>query len=211
MRREVANSSSIVVGDISTVGGALDLADQVSALGPVDAVIHNAGVGYGGSLRPAADGLPDIFSVNVLAPYIPTPGSAVRNGWSIRSSSMHRVSPNLRRRPVGTRRWNGSLAYSESKFLVTPLRLPLRGSGPRCAPMWSIRAGFPHAWEVVVLRTISEKAALPRWLLPLRASRLSPGSRGSTFTTWRCSSLTGIPGTHPCRISCWTSARASQA
>ena len=50
IKREVDDASSIVVGDISTASGALVLADQVNALGPVDAVIHNAGVGYGASL-----------------------------------------------------------------------------------------------------------------------------------------------------------------
>jgi NAD(P)-dependent dehydrogenase (short-subunit alcohol dehydrogenase family) len=120
IRREVADSSSIV-GDISTVGGALDLADQVSALGPVDAVIHNAGVGYGGSLRPTVDGLPDIFSVNVLAPYILTARIGGPKRLVYLSSSMHRVSPNLDDVLWRTRRWNGSLAYSESKFLVTAL------------------------------------------------------------------------------------------
>jgi NAD(P)-dependent dehydrogenase (short-subunit alcohol dehydrogenase family) len=48
------------------------VAAQVNALGPVDAVLHNAGAGYGGPLRRTADGLPDIFAVNVLAPYILT-------------------------------------------------------------------------------------------------------------------------------------------
>ncbi|WP_292669173.1 SDR family NAD(P)-dependent oxidoreductase [Mesorhizobium sp.] len=67
LKHEAANASSIVVGDISTISGAVDVADQVNALGPIDAVIHNAGVGYGGSLRSTSDGIPDIFAVNVLA------------------------------------------------------------------------------------------------------------------------------------------------
>ena len=121
IRREVADASSVVVGDISTVSGAMDLADQVGALGPVDAVIHNAGVGYGGSPRPTADGFPDIFAVNVLAPYILTARISGPKRLVYLSSSMHRVSPNLHDILWRTRRWNGSLAYSESKFLVTAL------------------------------------------------------------------------------------------
>ena len=121
IEREVADASSVVTGDVSTVSGALDLADQVNALGPVDAVIHNAGVGYGGSLRPTADGIPDIFAVNVLAPYILTARISGPNRLIYLSSSMHRVSPNLDDVLWRTRRWNGSLAYSESKFFVTAL------------------------------------------------------------------------------------------
>ena len=121
IKREVDDASSIVVGDISTASGALVLADQVNALGPVDAVIHNAGVGYGGSLRPTADGFPDIFAVNVLAPYILTARISGPNRLVYLSSGMHRVSPNLDDVLWRTRRWNGSSAYSESKFLVTAL------------------------------------------------------------------------------------------
>ena len=110
-----------MVGDVSTVSGALDLADQVNALGPVDAVIHHAGVGYGGSLRQTADGFPDIFAVNVLAPYILTARISGPKRLVYLSSSMHRVSPNLHDVLWRRRRWNGSLAYSESKLLVTAL------------------------------------------------------------------------------------------
>ena len=86
---------------------------------------------------------------------------------------MHRVSPNLPRHPVA----DPSLERVAGLFREQVPgdgsgALPSRGSGPRCAPMRSIRAGFPHAWEEVVLRTISEKAALPRWLSPLRAGQL---------------------------------------
>jgi NAD(P)-dependent dehydrogenase (short-subunit alcohol dehydrogenase family) len=48
LKRNVAQGASIVVGDISTIQGALEVAGQVDALGPMNAVIHNAGVGYGG-------------------------------------------------------------------------------------------------------------------------------------------------------------------
>jgi NAD(P)-dependent dehydrogenase (short-subunit alcohol dehydrogenase family) len=77
------------------LSGAIGLADQVGAIGPVDAVIHNARVGYGGSPRPTADGFPDIFAVNVLAPYVLTARINGSKRLVYLSSSMHRVSPNL--------------------------------------------------------------------------------------------------------------------
>ena len=71
--------------------------------------------------RPTADGIPDIFAVNVLAPYILTARISGPNRLIYLSSGMHRVSPNLDDVLWRTRRWNGSSAYSESKFLVTAL------------------------------------------------------------------------------------------
>ncbi len=62
----------LVVGDIATVHGAIEVAEQVNAAGRCDAVIHNAGIGSGEGPRLTADGVPDIFGVNVLAPYILT-------------------------------------------------------------------------------------------------------------------------------------------
>ncbi|MFZ0210118.1 MAG: SDR family NAD(P)-dependent oxidoreductase, partial [Roseiarcus sp.] len=72
-RRERPEAEAIVVGDLSTVRGARSVAEQVNALGRFDAVIHNAGVGYRERqpLR-TEDGLPHVFAVNVLAPYILT-------------------------------------------------------------------------------------------------------------------------------------------
>jgi len=72
-RRELPEAEAIVVGDLSTVRGGRSVAEQVNALGRFDAVIHNAGVGYRERqpLR-TEDGLPHVFAVNVLAPYILT-------------------------------------------------------------------------------------------------------------------------------------------
>src|SRR5205085_163777 len=41
-----AGAKGVVSGDLSTIAGARTVADQVNKLGQVDAVIHNAGVGY---------------------------------------------------------------------------------------------------------------------------------------------------------------------
>jgi NAD(P)-dependent dehydrogenase (short-subunit alcohol dehydrogenase family) len=45
----------------------------VNRLGSFDAIIHNAAVGYRQPQRIATeDGLPDVFAINTLAPYILT-------------------------------------------------------------------------------------------------------------------------------------------
>src|SRR4029077_19851018 len=62
-----------VTGDLSTIAGAKTIADEANKLGPFDAVVHNAGIGYRQTHRVETEpGVPDIFAVNVLAPYILT-------------------------------------------------------------------------------------------------------------------------------------------
>lgn len=58
----VERGASVVVGDLSDVEATRGIADQVNALGPLDAVIHNAGVYRG----------PAVIPVNVVAPYLLT-------------------------------------------------------------------------------------------------------------------------------------------
>ena len=94
LKKEISSASSIVIGDLSSVHETLDVADQVNMLGPIDAAIHNAGVGYGGAIRLTPDGLPDIFAVNVLAPFILTARIESPRRLVYISSGMHRVAPN---------------------------------------------------------------------------------------------------------------------
>jgi NAD(P)-dependent dehydrogenase (short-subunit alcohol dehydrogenase family) len=57
----------------STIAGTRAVADAVNKLGPLDSVIHNASVGYCESRRLETEpGVPRVFAVNVLAPYILT-------------------------------------------------------------------------------------------------------------------------------------------
>src|SRR5438477_8047058 len=41
-----AGAGGVVSGDLSTIAGAITVADEVNKLGRFDAVIHNAGIGY---------------------------------------------------------------------------------------------------------------------------------------------------------------------
>ena len=62
---------AVVVGDLSSIDGMRQVAEQANAGGPYDAVIHNAGVGYREVRRVRTDdGLEHVFAVNVLAPYL---------------------------------------------------------------------------------------------------------------------------------------------
>ena len=94
----------------------------MNALGRLDAVIHNAGVGERGTNRPTADGVPVVFAVNVLAPYVLTALIERPDRLVYLSSSMHsgarlgHLADHWR-----DRRWVGPTSYSQSKFLVTAL------------------------------------------------------------------------------------------
>ncbi len=114
---KVPNASTAVVGNLASIAETRSLADQVNELGAFDAVIHNAGV-YGESYcAPSVDGLPQIFVVNSLAPYILT--SLIRKPGRLiyTSSGLHRSGDaSLRDLAWSRRPCNGSSAYSDSKL-----------------------------------------------------------------------------------------------
>ena len=58
----------IVEGDLETLAGMRAVAEQVNALGRLDAVIHNAGVGERGTDRLTADGVPGSSPSTCLRP-----------------------------------------------------------------------------------------------------------------------------------------------
>jgi NAD(P)-dependent dehydrogenase (short-subunit alcohol dehydrogenase family) len=105
----IARGASAVVGDLAELDQTRAVADQVNRLGPVDAVIHNAGVLSGTHLLP----------VNVVAPYLLT--ALVRAERLVYlSSDMHHGG----RPDIAGLDWSGQRAtssYSDSKLLVTTL------------------------------------------------------------------------------------------
>lgn len=116
-RRELPRAEAITVGDIETVAGAKDVAAQVNALGRMDAVIHNAAVGYREGHRITADGLPHVFAINTLSAYILTALIYRPKRLVYLSSGMHHhADANLDDILWKKRRWNGSTAYAESKL-----------------------------------------------------------------------------------------------
>jgi NAD(P)-dependent dehydrogenase (short-subunit alcohol dehydrogenase family) len=122
-RQAAPGAESVLVGDLSGIDETRKLAEQATAAGPFDAVIHNAAVGYQERRRVVTvDGLAHVFAVNVLAPYlltslIPAPARLV-----YLSSGMHRSGdPDLADLQWERKRWNGSQAYADSKLWDTVL------------------------------------------------------------------------------------------
>jgi NAD(P)-dependent dehydrogenase (short-subunit alcohol dehydrogenase family) len=107
-----------LIADLSSIAQTRNLADQVNALGTFDAVIHNAAVGYRERRRiETEDGLPQVFAVNTLAPYILTALIRKPKRLVYLSSGLHQSGDSsLNDLAWEKRSWNGQQAYSDSKF-----------------------------------------------------------------------------------------------
>jgi NAD(P)-dependent dehydrogenase (short-subunit alcohol dehydrogenase family) len=113
-----AGAERAVTGDLSTIAGAKTVADAVNKLGRFDAIIHNAGIGYRQARHVETEpGIPSVFAVNVLAPYILTALIERPKRLVYVSSGMHRgVRPRMDDLLWTKRAWNGASAYAESKL-----------------------------------------------------------------------------------------------
>jgi len=114
----VPGAEAVVIGDLSSISSTCEVAEQVNRLGAFDAVIHNAGIGYRERGRgDTVDGLPAVFAVNTLAPYILTALIDKPRRLVYVSSGMHRgADADMTDLTWSARRWNGSSAYAESKL-----------------------------------------------------------------------------------------------
>jgi NAD(P)-dependent dehydrogenase (short-subunit alcohol dehydrogenase family) len=114
----VPGADTAVVGDLSSIAQTCGVAEQVNQLGPFDAVIHNAAVGYREPHRVATeDGLPHVFAVNTLAPYILTALISRPKRLIYLSSGLHQSGdPSLNDLTWENRPWRGQQAYSDTKF-----------------------------------------------------------------------------------------------
>jgi NAD(P)-dependent dehydrogenase (short-subunit alcohol dehydrogenase family) len=115
-------SAGVVVGDLSSAVETRSVADQVNAIGRMDAVIHNAGISSTTGRSATQEGHATIFAVNTLAPYILTALIERPRRLVYLSSSMHRGGAgSVRDIDWIERRWDSTRAYSESKLYVTAL------------------------------------------------------------------------------------------
>lgn len=104
--------ATAVIGDFSIPSQQISVANQVNQLGPLDAVIHNAGILSGN----------DVFTVNVTAPYVLSALISKPLRHIFISSSLHFDGKAV----VSSTDWfSHSNSYSDSKLLVTVLATTL--------------------------------------------------------------------------------------
>jgi NAD(P)-dependent dehydrogenase (short-subunit alcohol dehydrogenase family) len=114
----VPGAETVVIGDLTSIAQMRDVADQVNGLGSFDAVIHNAGIGYREPRRIATDdGLPHLFAVNSLAPYVLTALIQRPKRLVYLSSGLHQNGDaSLKDLAWEHRPWQGQQAYSDTKL-----------------------------------------------------------------------------------------------
>ncbi|MHC2572362.1 SDR family NAD(P)-dependent oxidoreductase [Rhizobium leguminosarum] len=117
-----AAALGLVIGDLAGAAETRSIAEQVNAIGRMDAVIHNAGIYLERSRGETPDGHAKTLAVNVLAPYMLTAWITRPDRLIYLSSGMHRSGSTAlddidwKKRP-----WNASQAYSESKLYIATL------------------------------------------------------------------------------------------
>jgi NAD(P)-dependent dehydrogenase (short-subunit alcohol dehydrogenase family) len=131
-RRALPQAEAVVVGDVSVIAQMRHVAEQVNALGPHDAVIHNVAVGYREPRRiETGDGLSQLFAINVLAPYLLTALINPPKRLVYLSSGMHTGGDASLQDPQWEkRRWSGAQAYSDSKLLDVVLAFAVARKWP---------------------------------------------------------------------------------
>ncbi len=119
-------AAGVVFGDLASAAETHSVAQQVNALGPMDAVIHNAGVYLERSRGSTPEGRPVTLAVNSLAPYLLTALIARPQRVIYLSSGLHRGGEGSLSDIDWTQSpWDAGRAYAQSKLHVVALAFAL--------------------------------------------------------------------------------------
>jgi NAD(P)-dependent dehydrogenase (short-subunit alcohol dehydrogenase family) len=157
-------AEAVLVADVSTLAQMRSLAEQANSSGRFQAVIHNVGVGYQTARRvETADGLSQLFAINVLTPYVLTALIQQPDRLVYLSSGMHRGGSASLEDPQWTeRRWNGPQAYSDSKLFDVQLAFGVARRWPQVfsnalEPGWvPTKMGGPQAPDDLALGALTQ-------------------------------------------------------
>lgn len=118
----VPQAAGLVIGDLSNAAATRSVAEQVNAIGRMDAVIHNAGIYHTEGRGSTGEGHAVLVAVNILAPYMLTALIERPRRLIYLSSSLHRGGDGgLGDIDWTRRRWNTARAYAGSKLQIAAL------------------------------------------------------------------------------------------
>jgi len=121
----------VVVGDLASAEETRGVAQQVNAIGRMDAVIHNAGIYTAPTRGSTPEGHAVTLAVNTLAPYIMTALIERPARLVYLSSGLHRGGEgSLADIDWTSRPWDGAKAYAETKLQVAALAAALARRWP---------------------------------------------------------------------------------
>jgi len=178
-------ANGVALGDLSSAADTRAVANQVNALGRMDAVIHNAGVYLETARGETPEGHARTLAINLLAPYMLT-------GWIKRPDRLVYLSSGMHHSGGGDeslddidwtkRRWNASKAYSESKLYLTALALAVARRWPDALSNAVDPGWVPTKWAAPAPPTISRRGTSPRPGSPSARTQLRK-SAAATGTT----------------------------
>jgi NAD(P)-dependent dehydrogenase (short-subunit alcohol dehydrogenase family) len=164
VRQLLPDVSSVVVADAARFSEVHAMATAVAAGGPLDAIVHNVGVGYREPRKTTTvDGHAHVLQVNVLTPYLltvllPPPQRLV---WL--SSGLHRDGDaSVLDLDWNARPWDGFQAYADSKLFDATLAAAFAERWPSTIsnavePGWvATKMGGPGAPDDLALAHVTQ-------------------------------------------------------
>ncbi|MGL3106593.1 SDR family NAD(P)-dependent oxidoreductase [Bradyrhizobium sp. BR 1432] len=126
-----SRAAGMVVGDLRSAAETKSIADQVNAIGRMDAIIHNAGVYTQRSRGSTPEGHASTLAINTLAPYMLTALIERPRRLIYLSSGLHRGGEDsLDDLDWNRRAWDSAKAYADSKLHVVALAFALARRWP---------------------------------------------------------------------------------